>query len=330
MAVSLVHARSVWDGEGHVAVSALDELQQYHWSADVATQHETSPEGLVWRAPRDTHAGEKLFVNYGQYNNAYLLFYFGVEINDNPWGPAFFWRTEAGDTPHAALPNGVASVSILRSSVSSSAALPAWLQQTQWAPKGGPCHPPLGGPPCRAPELEFPEPQADRVVAAELRSSSGEEGIACDLRVFTSRAFGRGAFVLSKFGALGGVDPTVFKCVRALRFGGLREPVDQEALTIGLFVAACGVHDGELGRAQQQLRGALAAVRSQLLLQQQQQQQEAARDSADEIHRLNAMLRAVNSNREFTQNCLRYFKQVEEAINKERAKLQSRSKRPPK
>ena len=35
-AVSLVHARSVWDGEGHVAVSALDELQEYHWSVSAA------------------------------------------------------------------------------------------------------------------------------------------------------------------------------------------------------------------------------------------------------------------------------------------------------
>ena len=57
----------------------------------------------------------QLFINYGQYNNAYLLFHFGVETKDNPWGPAFFYRKEAGDTPHAALPNGTLLLSLLLS-----------------------------------------------------------------------------------------------------------------------------------------------------------------------------------------------------------------------
>ncbi|XP_026193379.1 uncharacterized protein LOC34623281 [Cyclospora cayetanensis] len=318
MAVSLVHARSVWDGEGHVAVSALDELQAYHWNSDWAIQHETSAEGLVWRAPRDIRRGENLFVNYGQYSNAHLLFHFGVELSGNPWGPAFFWRTDIGEIPYAALPNAVTSVSILRSAVSSSSALPLWLQGSAWAPKEGPCHPPLEGPSCAAPKLDFEEPRADRVFSAQAMSPDGQIGIICDQRVFTLRAFGRGAFVLSLFGAVGGVDATVYKCVRVLRFGEVTDALEREVLTSRLFHDACKQHHVQLSQADHVLKGGIAATENQLLLLQRTGPPAALEEASEELHRLKAMQRAARGNKLFTDKCIRYFSKIVSALHQKK------------
>ncbi|KAL8272430.1 hypothetical protein Esti_003720 [Eimeria stiedai] len=314
LAVSLVHARSVWDGEKHVAISALDELQEYHWSADLATQHETTPEGLVWRAPRDMRKGDKMYVNYGQYNNAYLLLHFGVETESNPWGPAFFWRADAGELPHAALPNGVSALPVLRSSAGASSLLPAWLQETAVIPASEPCHPPLPQKPCPVPHTNLKEPVIDRVSAARTVMASGEAAIVCDLRVFTLRAFGKGAFVLSDFGAVGGVDSTVYRCVRALRFGGITDSVASENRTTGFFFAACKAHHAQLTQAEYILKGGLAATEARLPLLQRGPPSAELEGVLLEVERLKAMQRAVAKNKGFAERCFIYFREIRDAL----------------
>eukprot|EP00920_Eleutheroschizon_duboscqi_P020010 GHVT01047797.1.p1 GENE.GHVT01047797.1~~GHVT01047797.1.p1 ORF type:complete len:170 (-),score=24.30 GHVT01047797.1:1127-1636(-) len=44
---------------------------------------------------------------------------------------------------------------------------------------------------------------------------------------------------LRRFGSLGGVDPTVYRCARELRFGNLTSLVEREAKTAEMFQRAC-------------------------------------------------------------------------------------------
>lgn len=149
-------------------------------------------------------------------------------------------------------------------------------------------------------------------------TAEGQPGVVCDLRVFTLRAFGRGAFVLSLFGAVGGVDSMVYRCVRAMRFGKIADVVEREELTLSLFSAACRAHHSQLTQAEYVLRGGLSATENQLLMLQRAGETEEVEDAREEIERLNAMNRAVQANKGFTQKCLRYFKQTLEIIKQKR------------
>ncbi|KAL8430471.1 hypothetical protein ACSSS7_005892 [Eimeria intestinalis] len=86
---------------------------------------------------------------------------------------------------------------------------------------------------------------------------SGDPGIICDLRVFTLRAFGKGSFVLSRFGAVGGAE-YILK-------GGLT------AMESRLPMLQRGTATAELEGVVLEIRRLRAMQRAQQQLQQEQQ-----------------------------------------------------------
>ena len=145
-------------------------------------------------------------------------------------------------------------------------------------------------------------------------TEEGAPGIVCDLRVFSTRAFGLGSFVLSPFGALGGVDPRVYRCMQAMRFGALASPLKREEATLEVFNSACKNHKDQLLQAEATLAAGLAAANTQLLLQQRTGEGERAKETREETERLRAMQRAVQQNKAAIEICITYFSNKLEAL----------------